>query len=154
MTVENFIIITIVLSLTIGTPYISRFYLRNEPKITSEEIAQLRPDLGSIKTNYTIIMFGIAIIIMSTFVFTGAVIDKSDKWVLVLLIPLFAFITLFEGFFAMVTGVYSATTRSKWNRFVYDASNHLRWIARTQLWLASLEIVVGLAGFFWLRQFS
>jgi hypothetical protein len=52
-----------------------------------------------------------------------------------------------DGLFALITGIFPATTRWNWNRFVYDSNENYRWMAKLQIALAILGALVGLAMF-------
>jgi hypothetical protein len=127
--------------------YFSRFCLRKQPNLTGEELANLHPELGSIKLIYSVTYPLIALLSTIPFSVANSIYAQTDLrvWSLIVLLP--SALAFYDGLFALLTRVYPTTTKSNWNQFVYDENLSLRWIAQTQLGLAILQMVAILIAF-------
>jgi hypothetical protein len=124
----------------IVTPLFSRFCLRNYPKVTSDEIRELHPDLGNVAFNF--FSLSIFVFLFSAIIYILAVVFFGGSGIVMIFLfgPLFLTQPFFEGIFAIKTNIYPATTSSNWDNFVYNESKSLRWIAKFQIGIAVLEI--------------
>jgi hypothetical protein len=145
--VETLIVIISAI-VVLSTMYFSRFYLRNYAKITGEELAKMHPELGSLKFKYNAIQTVVALVFFLFFVVVALnIYGKSDMTVLYIGFPMFLAITVFDGLFELITGVYPTTTKYNWNHFVYDETISLRWIAFLQIGLAIFETIISIVIF-------
>ncbi len=135
---------TIILSaiVVLSTSYFSRFYLRNNSKFTAEELSKLHPKLGSIKLKYNLFQTVVALVFFLFISIAVITLGESDMAVIFLVLIMFPAVTIYDGIFELTTGVFPATTTFNWNKFVYDDSKSLRWVAVLQVGLAIFETLI------------
>jgi hypothetical protein len=119
--------------------YFSKYSLRNHPKVTSEELEKLRPELGSIKFKYIAIQ--IIVVLVSSLI--SFIASKSDTRFNFLFLPVIcSSVILYDGIFSLITGVHPVSKRVNVVQFVYDNNKSLQWIALSQIGLAIFEGVL------------
>jgi hypothetical protein len=144
MTTTMLIVLILVVEI-VATPNFSRFCLRNHPKITIESLGKIHPKLGNLATCYAPLTFIIFLVTVILFLIIMTAFGSRGTISLILLLGSpFVAITFFDGVLALITNIYPATTRTKWEYFVYSESKSLQWIAKTQIGIAILEIVVSI----------
>jgi hypothetical protein len=144
MTTTILIILIIVVEI-IATPRLSRLFLKSYPKISSEAIGKLHPELGNVVTSYqplTVVVF-MGSIIFFVWIMTALGSLGTISWVLLLGSPFLA-LSIFDGVLALITNIYPATTKKKWDDFVYCESKSDRWIAKTQIGISMLVIAINI----------
>ena len=118
----------------LGTIYLSRFVLRNHVKMTGEELAKIDSSLEEIHSDYSgaSIMTAILLAVILFAVYKG---NQSfwEERVVLLFIPYIVVPIFIDGGFAISTKVFPATTKNRWNRYVYDAEGKYRWVAQLQV---------------------
>ena len=133
------------LLLSLGINYFSRFLLRNYPKMTGDELKVINSKLEGIHQTH-LVLSTITFLSVAFFAFliyqANPIIWKERAFLL--FTPVLAIYALFDGLFAINTNVFPATTRYKWNSFVYDKDQKLRWVA---LWQSGLSIILMVVDF-------
>jgi hypothetical protein len=124
-----------------------RIVLRKHKKFTGEEITILRPDLRAIQVKYNAMLLVGCPIFIVLLIAAGIKLEKPAFNEYFLFFTGLLSLGFCDGLFALITGVFPATTRWNWNRFVYDPSGNDRWMAQLQIALAILGTLVGLAMF-------
>lgn len=125
----------------VGISIFPRFYLRNHPTVTSEEITTLSPGLVWVKYIYhSIAVLVVLFYISLLFILEVWVKIPTFPWVLIIIGPLL--IGLYEGLFSTISNVYPMTSRRNWNLFIYDHSKKMRWIAKTQVGLNATVLMI------------
>jgi hypothetical protein len=127
--------------------YLARFCLRHSQKLTSDELAERYPHLEWVKWGYPIGVAAVFWLLVAVWAIVYSLYKNQlgDRW-FVLGAALMSVLLLAEGFIALLTGVYSASTRFR-NLYVYDLDKQLTWIARLQIVSAIVIVAVSLAGF-------
>lgn len=129
---------------SVAVIFFSRYCLRNHPKLSGEKIAQMRPDLPSIKFTYNLQQTVIALALFLAGIAISNSFGIRDMRMVIIFFPWFSGLAIFDGIFALKTHVYPTTSKANWDQFVLDEGDSLRWIAYSQIGLAALWIAVGL----------
>ena len=135
----------------ISTFYLSRYFLRNLAKFTSDEIAEIYPHYSSVWLKYYLGLLIIILPFLLLFSVVNSIYQNFEMRVIFLFFPAFSGGMVFEGIFALRTNIYPATTKVLWNAFVLDESGSLRWIAYLQIGLGILETILSIGLFFLLK---
>jgi hypothetical protein len=129
----------------IATPNFSRFCLRKYPKVSSDSIEKLHPKLNNVAFNYIpISIFTTFILEILSFIVFFKIGGLSFISLILVFGSLGASTTLFNGIYSLITNIYPAIYRYKWDDFVYDGDKNLRWIAEFQIGISILEIVTNI----------
>lgn len=122
-----------------------RIYLRKHATVTSEEIAKLRPDLRGIKYKYNLpLLVGFPLVFL-VWLYVGSWLGKYIVHEIFFIFAILLVMGIYEGFFALITGVFPMTTRWNWNLFVFDRNERYRWLAQLQILLSVVGMFVSLA---------
>lgn len=124
-----------------------RFLLKKHPTLSSEEIIRLRPKLRAIKLLYTAPIIICPTLLLVLLVAAGEPFAKPAFNETFLFFPVIMFLGLYDGLFALITGVFPMITRWEGYRFVYDPNHQHRWIAKMQIALAVAGTLLSLAMF-------
>ena len=147
MTLPQLIAFYISFFIIVAIGVFPRIALRKHPKFTSEEITVLRPDLRAIKYKYNaMLLIGCPIFIVLV-IAAGIKLEKPAFNEYFLFFTGLLSLGFCDGLFALITGVFAATTRWNWNLFVYDHNKNYRWMAQLQIMLAIFGTIVSLAIF-------
>ena len=134
----------------LGVIYLSRFLLRRYPKMTSDDLKHLHPQLEGTLQNY--LSYNLATGLgFAGFLFLVYKMNQAfwQERSFLLFVPVFVVFALFDGIFALRTRVFPTTTKINSNSYVYDPDEKLRWVAFWQIGLAILLLLIDCAVFFW-----
>lgn len=128
----------------LGIVYLSRFLLRKYPKLTGDELKSLNPELEGIHRKYRVLNTA-TVLVVGLLCFVLYQLNRAfwEERVVVLFVPIFVVLALFDGLFALRTKVFPMTTRYNWDHYVYDRDEELRWVAYWQIGLALFLLVLG-----------
>jgi len=113
-----------------GAIVISRFLLRNHPKMTGDELGALDKKLDGIHHTY---LKASAVVMVIVVLFSYLAYQKNQDISFVLI---FSSYGLFDGLFALKTRVFPTTIKNNWNSFFYDRTGSHQWIAWLQAGLS------------------
>lgn len=127
----------------LGIVYLSRFLLRNYPKLTGSELENLKPELEGIHRTYRVLNT-VTVLSIGFFCFLIYQLNRTfwEERVMVLFVPIFVVFTLFDGLFALRTKVFPTTTRYNLDNYVYDSDEELSWVAYWQIGLSIFLLVI------------
>lgn len=125
-----------------------RVALRKHPRLTGKQIAARHPHLRGIVYKYTLPFFLLPVPLLFLFVAIGAPYHKPFFNEYFLFFPVLLFLSLYDGLFALLTGVFPATSRWNLDQFVLEKGEKYRRLARLQIALALLAML-GCAAMFW-----
>lgn len=113
-----------------GAIVISRFLLRNHPKMTGDELVVLDKKLDGIHNTY-LKASAVVMVIIALLSYLAYQKNQDISFVLI-----FSSYGLFDGLFALKTRVFPTTIKNDWSSFVYDRTGSLQWIAWLQVGLS------------------
>ncbi len=127
----------------LGVVYLSRFLLRNHPKLTGSELESLHSELEGIHRTYRVFNT-VTVLSVGFLCFLIYQLNRTfwEERVVVLFVPVFVVFTLFDGLFALHTNVFPTTTRYNLDNYVYDRHEELRWVAFWQIGLSMFLLVI------------
>jgi len=129
----------------LGVIYFSRFCLRDCQKLTGKGLEKIDSRFGNIKQKY--LWSNTAIVLLASFISLIVYLSNKIYWadkVFTLAVPIFAIGALFDGLFAIRTGIFPTSTKYTWDSFVYDAEGEFRWVANWQITLSIALLIIDL----------
>ena len=124
-----------------------RLAMRNQPKLSGEQISRLRPHLRALKYIYNIPQFLGVTVYLVLLVYAGSPFDKPFINEAFLFFAALLYMAIYDGVFALITGVFPATTRWNLNQFIDDPQQKYRRLAQLQIILSILATIAFLAMF-------
>lgn len=121
-----------------------RVALRNHPKLTGEEIAVRHSHLQAVQYKYNLPLIVSILVYFLLLVLAGSLLNRSAINEYLLFFPIILFLGIYDGYFALTTGVFPATSRWNFNRFVYAPEERYRRLAGLQVALALVGTLVSL----------
>jgi hypothetical protein len=127
----------------LGIVYLSRFLLRNYPKLTGSELESLSSELEGMHRTYRVLNT-VTVLSVGFLCFLLYQLNRAfwEERVIVLFVPIFVVFTLVDGLFALRTKVFPTTTKYNWDNYVYDGDEELSWVAYWQIGLSMFLLVI------------
>jgi hypothetical protein len=133
--------------LAIGITFFPRFVLRNYRKVTSQKINSVNPKFRGLRLNYRLLSITIVIpatiLLLTLFRPNQGALSRQDYLLHGSLIftSMLAFLSLYDGLFALVTDTFPMINKLNWNSFVYDGKRRFRWLSMAQITLAVMLLI-------------